>query len=127
MTFSLEEEMGSRFGTCTCRLPRVMEVPCKHVVAAPKLGTIDRLNENNFMPLWWMILQMHLQYPVDIAIKADMGIDVLMPGGLADNQIHYWPEMAASTKVGRQKGGAETKVHLSGGESILSRGGSSRR
>ena len=44
------EEMGSRFGPCTCWAPRVMGVPCKHMVAAPKSDTIDELNKNSN---WW--------------------------------------------------------------------------
>jgi hypothetical protein len=68
-TFPIEEVDGSRFGTCTCGSPRMMGVPCVHMVVVLKSKSVEDLNENNFMPTWWMISQMHLQYHVDMEIK----------------------------------------------------------
>ena len=56
-------------------------VPCVHMVVALKSGSIIGLNENNFMPSWWMISQMHLQYPVDMEIKVEI-IALLMSDGV---------------------------------------------
>ena len=60
-----------------------------HMVVALKYGSVKGLNESNFMPLWWMISLMHLQYPVDTKIKVDMDIASLILDGVADHHIHY--------------------------------------
>ena len=52
---------------------------------------------------------MHLQYPVDIEIKADMDIESLMLDGVVDRHIHYCPAWAAPRKAGRPKGGGRIK------------------
>ena len=44
-TFPIEEVNGSRFGTCTYGFPRMMGVPCVHMVVVPKSGSVDGLNE----------------------------------------------------------------------------------
>ena len=44
LQISLVERMDSRFGTCTCGFPRVMGVPCKHMVAVLKSGLLEGLN-----------------------------------------------------------------------------------
>ena len=103
---------GSRFGTCTCGFPMMMGVPCMHMVVALKSGTVDGLNENNFMPTWWMIYQMRLQYPVDLVIKADMDIASLMSEGVADSHIRYCPPGVAPRKSGRPKGDGRIKGAL---------------
>ncbi len=54
----------------------MMGVPCVHMVVALKSGTVDGLNENNFMPTWWMISQMGLQYPVDILYEVSLVLKV---------------------------------------------------
>jgi hypothetical protein len=61
-----------------------------------------------------MISQMHLQYPVDVEIKADMDMDMasLMSDGVADHHICYCPVMAAPRKAGRPKGGSRMKGAL---------------
>ena len=38
---------GSRFGTCTCGRPKVLGVPCAHMVIAVRMGRIPLLNEEN--------------------------------------------------------------------------------
>ena len=111
-TFPIKEMNGSRFGTCTCGYPKMMGVPCMHMVVALKSGSVDGLNENNFMPIWWMISQMHLQYPIDIVIKADMDIASLMSEGVADHHIHYCPPGAAPRKSGRPKSDGRIKGTL---------------
>ena len=89
---------------CMCGFTRMMGVPCVHMVVALKSGSVEGLNKNNFMSSWWMISQMHLEFPVDIEIKADMDIELLMLDGVADRHIHYCPAGAAPRKAGRPKG-----------------------
>jgi hypothetical protein len=48
--FPLEEVTGSRFRTCTCGAPRMMGVPCMHMVVALKSGSVKGIIKNNFMP-----------------------------------------------------------------------------
>jgi hypothetical protein len=111
-TFPIEEVNGSRFGTCTCGSPRMMGEPCMHMVVALKSGSVEGLNENNFMPTWWMISQMRVQYPIDMVIKADMDMASLMLEGEADHHICYCPPGAAPRKSGRPKGEGQMKGAL---------------
>ena len=111
-TFPLEEVNGSRFGTCTCGSPRMMGVPCVHMVVALKSGSVVGLNENNFMPTWWMISQMRLQYPLDMMLKADMDMASLKAEGVPDQHIRYCPPGAAPRKSGRPKGDGRLKGAL---------------
>ena len=39
--FPIGEVNGSRFGTCTCGSPRMMGVPCMHMVVALKSGSVE--------------------------------------------------------------------------------------
>ena len=111
-TFPLEEVMGSSCGTCMCGFPRMMGVPCMHMVAALKSGSVEGLNENNFTPSWWMISQMCLQYPVNVEIKADMDIASLMLDGVTNHHIGYCPSMVTPRKAGRPKGKGRIKGPL---------------
>ena len=76
--FPLKEVMGSRFGTYMCGFPRMMGIPCVHMAVVLMPQSVEGLNKNNFMQLWWMISQMHLQYPVNIKIKVGMDIASLI-------------------------------------------------
>ncbi len=40
-TFPIEDVNGSRFGTCTSGSPRMMGVPCMHMVVALKSGSVE--------------------------------------------------------------------------------------
>jgi hypothetical protein len=42
--------MGSRLGTCTCGFPKKEGIPCKHMMALVKVGTINRLTRLGIMP-----------------------------------------------------------------------------
>ncbi len=51
----LAEVAGSCFGSCSCRVTQVMGVPCQHMVVVLKSGVIEGFDENNIMPVWWMM------------------------------------------------------------------------
>ena len=111
-TFPIEEVNGSRFGSCTCCSPRMMGVPCMHMVVVLKSRNVEGLNKNNLLPTWWMISQMRLQYPANMEIKVDMDIASLMLEGEADHHICYCPPGAAPRKSGRPKGEGRIKGAL---------------
>ena len=90
----------------------MMGVPCVHMVVLLKSGSVEGHNKNNFMPSWWMNSQMHLQYSVDMEIKADMDIASLMSDDVADHHIHYCSAGVAPRKLGRTKGGGRIKCAL---------------
>ena len=46
---------------------------------------------------------MHLRYPVNVNIKADMDIALLMSNSVTNHQMHYCPVMAALRKAGRPR------------------------
>jgi hypothetical protein len=92
---------GSRFGTCTCGRPRVLGVPCHHMVIAVKSGMIPNLTKENVMPFWWMNAQFRLQYPQELNLEAGMDMTLLKSQGAPSPTIHYCPEIAGKKKTGR--------------------------
>ncbi len=115
LKFSHEEIGGSRFGTCTCGIPKVKGIPCHHMVAV-KSGLLVGLDENNIMPTWRMNSQLKLQFPLDVHVGASMDINWLKSRGQPDNNICHCPLMAAPNKAGRPKKGKRIKGPLEGGK-----------
>ena len=92
---------GSRFGTCTCGRPRVLGVPCHHMVIAVKCGRIPNLTKENVMPFWWMMSQFRLQYPRGLNLEAGMDMNLLKRKGPPTTTLHYCPDIAGKKKTGR--------------------------
>jgi hypothetical protein len=57
------DTMGSRFGKCTCGYPNKEGIPCGHMVAVSKLGTINGLTRIAVTPHWYTTAQGHNQFP----------------------------------------------------------------
>ena len=91
----------SRFGTCTCGWPRVMGLPCHHMVIAVKSGMIPNLTKENGMPFWWMNGQFRLQYPQELNLEMGMDMSLLKIQGALSPSIHYCPEIAGKKKTGQ--------------------------
>jgi hypothetical protein len=51
------DNMGSRFGPCTCGYPKKEGIPCQHMVALCKLGRINGVSRIAIMPHWYMTVQ----------------------------------------------------------------------
>ena len=94
---------GSRFGTCTCGRPKVLGVPCAHMVIAVRMGRIPLLNEENIMPYWWTVAQMKLQYPSNLDFMVGMDMSVLKNMGALSLSLYYCPDIAGPRKMGRPK------------------------
>ncbi len=103
LQFPLVERMDSRFGSCTCGFPKVMGVPCKHMVAVLKSGLLEGLNKNNIMPVWWMTTTFKRQFPLDVNLGGKMDIDWLKSRGQPDPNLYHCPSLAAPQKKGRPK------------------------
>jgi hypothetical protein len=111
----LAEVEGSCFGSCSCRVTQVMGVPCQHMVAVLKSGVIEGFDENNIMPVWWMMTTLKRQFPLDVTVGENMDIDWLKTREKPDSKLHHSPAMAAPNKLGRPKKGGRIKGPLEGG------------
>ena len=94
---------GSRFGSCTCGRPKLLGVPCAHMVIAVKTGRVQQLKEENVMPYWWHTQQMRLQYPRLLEFVGDMDMSMLKNMGMPSPHLYYCPEIAGARKTGRPK------------------------
>ena len=115
-TIPLEELMGSRFGSCSCGVPKVMGIPCEHMVAVLKSGLVEGYDENNVMPVWWTTTTLKRQFPLDVKLGPKMDMDWLKTKGIPDSDIRHCPGMAAPNKAGHPKKAARIKGPLEAGK-----------
>jgi hypothetical protein len=111
----LAEVEGSRFGSCSCCVTQVMSLPCQHMVAVLKSGVIEGFDENNIMPVWWMMTTLKRQFPPDVTVGENMDIDWLKIRGEPDSNLCHSLAMAAPNKLGHPKKGGQIKGPLEGG------------
>ena len=93
--------------TCTCGVPKMDGVPCRHVVAVVKSGRAQGdLNMINIMPYWWTTHCWREQFPKYAVRRCSFDMVYLKEKYTADKPIPYYPDFAAPRKRGRQKNNA---------------------
>ena len=98
---------GCRGYTCTCGVPKMDGVPCRHVVAVVKSGRArGDLNMINIMPYWWTTHCWREQFPKNEVSCCSFDMAYLKEKYAADKSIHYCPDFAAPRKRGRPKNNA---------------------
>jgi hypothetical protein len=94
---------GSRFGTCSCGFPKKEGIPCDHMVAIVKSGTIPNLTRVQLMPFWYTRAQWQLQFPNEVVYQSDITWQNIRKTTSPDQNTKYCPGWAAPKKKGRPK------------------------
>ena len=102
---------GSRFGSCTCGVPKRDGVPCVHMIVLAKGGHIDDVGFTRLsvMPSWLSTSIWRSQFPEDSRCRGDVSIQSVKNKHQADDQIRYAPDWSAPKKAGRPKKDAKRK------------------
>jgi hypothetical protein len=58
-----DEHRGHRATSCTCGVPQITSVPCRHIVAVAKSGKGEGLNLVTAMPYFWSTRWWRNQFP----------------------------------------------------------------
>jgi hypothetical protein len=114
--FHVIEENGSIFGDCSCGVPRVDGIPCRHMVAVCKSKKIDGLNETNIMPVWWHTTHWRRQYPQGTSVENNVSIETLRNTTRPSQEFCLCPAFSSGKKPGRPK---EEKRHKSAMEKAM--------
>ena len=100
-----EAVMGSRFGKCTCGVPKRDGIPCQHMVVLAKGGHI---NDQGFtrlsvMPHWLSTTTWRNQFPEDSVCRGDVSIMSVKNKYPSNDLLRYCPQWATPKKAGRPK------------------------
>ena len=103
---------GSRFGTCTCGIPKRDGIPCAHMVVLAKGGQIDDrgFTRVSVMPNWLTTSIWSSRFPEDSICRGDISMQSVKSKYTPDDQIRYCPDWAAPKKAGRPKKDAKRKL-----------------
>lgn len=110
---STSEDCGTRPSSCTCGIPQVDGVPCRHAIAVAK-SPAQRTGYNvlNSMPLWWTTQVWRQQFPADDNFRCNFDLQYIKDMYPADDSIHYCPDIAGPRKKGRPKNSTRAKSAL---------------
>ena len=99
---------NTRFGRCTCGVPKRDGVPCIHMAVLVLGGDLPdpTVTQVTIMPYWLTTEHWREQYPQDITSKGSLTIKSIMASYQPDDRIRYGPEWAAPQKAGRPKANA---------------------
>jgi hypothetical protein len=97
------ETLGSCFGSCTCGIPAIDGLPCRHMVVVEKSNVIGGLTRVMIMPFWWTTEQWCNQFPKDSTMRCDVNMNSIKKKFAPDNTLRYCPAWAAPGKKGRPK------------------------
>lgn len=107
-----DDKWGHRATSCTCGVPQVESVPCRHIVAVAKSGKGDGLNMVSAMPYFWSTRWWRNQFPQEEAIRCNIDLEYLREKHDPDNSIRYMPDMVGLRKKGRPKKNSRVKSAL---------------
>jgi hypothetical protein len=93
----------SRFGTCSCGVPKKEGIPCDHMVAIVKSGAIPDLTRVQLMSFWYTRAQWQLQFPNEMVYQNDITWQNIRKTTFPDQNTKYCPGWAAPKKKGRPK------------------------
>lgn len=94
---------GHRATSCTCGVPQMTSVPCRHIVAVTKSGKADGLNMVTAMPFFWSTNWWRKQFPMEETIRCNIDLQYLKEQHEPDNSILYCPDIVGLRKKGRPK------------------------
>jgi hypothetical protein len=103
---------GHRVCSCTCGVPQMTCVPCRHIVAVVKSGRAEGMNMVNAMPYFWSTNWWRNQFPMEEAIRCNIDLQYLKEQHDPDNSIRYCPDVVGVRKKGRPKKGSRKKSPL---------------
>jgi hypothetical protein len=110
---SMPQDMGSRPLSCTCAVPRVDGVPCRHAIAVAKSSAQKTgFTVLNSMPQWWTAAAWKSQFPSDDGFHGIFDLWLLKENYEPDDSIHYCPDFAGPRKKGRPKKNSRAKSPL---------------
>ncbi len=100
-----ESTSGSRFGTCTCGIPKQDGLPCVHMVVLDKGGHIEDpgLTRLSVMPSWLTTNHWCQQFPENSVSRGNITISSIKSKYSPDDMIQYCSDWAAPKKAGRPK------------------------
>jgi hypothetical protein len=98
-----DENMGSRFGMCTCGFPKKESIPCENMVALVKVGAINGLTSIGIMPHWYTITQRCKQFPEDATFHTHITLKSIKASSTPQEDIRYCLTWAPSQKKGCPK------------------------
>ena len=106
-----ESTHGSRFGSCTCGVPKRDGLPCVHMVVLAKGGHIDDpgFTRLSVMPYWLTTAHWRLQFPENSVSRGNITISAIKSKYSPDDMICYCPDWSAPKKAGRPKKDAGRK------------------
>jgi hypothetical protein len=95
--------LGSRFGKCTCGFPKKEGIPCQHMVAVCKLGSIDGLTKTAIMPHWYTTAQWCNQFLEYLCIHTHQTLKSIKANSTPHDELRYCPKWLGPQKKGRPK------------------------
>ena len=103
---------GSRFGKCTCGIPKRDGIPCVHMIVLAKGGHINDagFTRLSVMPSWLSTSVWRSQFPEDSVCRGDISIQSVKNKYPPDDTLRYSPDWAAPKKAGRPKKDAKRKL-----------------
>ena len=106
-------DYGSRPSSCTCGVPQVDGVPCRHAIAVAK-SPAQRTNYSvlNAMPRWWTAEAWRRQFPADDRFFCNFDLQWIKETYAPDDSLHYCPDFAGPRKKGRPKKNTRAKSPL---------------
>ena len=92
---------GSRFGTCTCGIPKLDGIPCVHMIFLAKGGHIEDpgFTRLSVMPFWLPTNCWRQQFPEDSMSRGNIAISSIKSKYSPDDVIRYCPDWAAPKKA----------------------------
>ena len=103
---------GHRATSCTCGVPQMSGVPCRHIVAVVKSGKAEGLNMVTAMPYFWSTRWWRTQFPREEAIRCNIDMEYLKETHEPDKSIRFVPDVVGVRKKGRPKKGSRKKSQL---------------
>ena len=107
-----EMYMGHRATSCTCGVPQMTCIPCRHIVAVAKSGKSEGLNLVTATPYFWSTGWWRNQFPREDAIRCNIDVEYLKERHGPDNSIRFVPDVVGVRKKGRPKKGSRKKSPL---------------
>ena len=103
MMTDVMQRRGYRATSCTCGVPQMTSVPCRHIVAVTKSGKADGLNMVTAMPFFWSTNWWRKQFPMEETIRCNIDLQYLKEQHEPDNNILYCPDIVGLRKKGCPK------------------------
>jgi hypothetical protein len=103
---------GHRETSCTCGVPQMTSVLCRHIVAVAKSGRGEGLNLVTAMPYFWSTNWWRKQFPREEAIRCNIDLEYIKEQHDPDNSIRYCPDIVGLRKRGCPKKNSRKKSPL---------------